>query len=108
MVDDHTKLGDQMRLVAEKMGVSTPSGTSVADKALATKLNVLSGDTFDKAYIKAMVKDHRTTLASFHKEEATGANAEVKDATKQAIPTIRAHLQLAEKIAKSHNADVSK
>src|ERR1700756_2463128 len=59
MIDDHTKMGDQMRDVAQKEGINAAAGTTAKDKALEAKLKALSGDSFDKAYIEAMVKDHR-------------------------------------------------
>ena len=55
MVDDHTKLGDQMKQIAQQQGIDVPDGIPAKDKDLETKLNSLSGDAFDKAYIKAMV-----------------------------------------------------
>ena len=37
------------------------------------KLDVLSGESFDKAYIKAMVQDHSKDLAEFRQEvKSTG------------------------------------
>ncbi len=108
MVDDHTRLGDQMRSVAEKVGVQPPAGTSMGDKALEAKLDLLSGDTFDKAYIQAMVKGHREDLTTFEKEESSGTDPEVRDAARQGAKVVRAHLQLVEEIARSHNIDVGK
>ena len=59
MVADHTKLGDQMKLIAAQLGVKAPDGPSKKDKELYTKLQGLSGKDFDDAYIVAMVKDHK-------------------------------------------------
>lgn len=55
-----------MKGVAEQFGVTPPTTLSAADTALEAKLKMLSGDAFDKAYIKAMVKDHQTDLAASH------------------------------------------
>jgi len=107
MVNDHTKLGEEMRSVAGKVGVEGPSGTSVGAKATAAKLDLLTGDTFDKAYIKAMVKDHRDDLKSFEKEATSGANSEIKAAAKKGAETVRHHLEMAEQIAKSHKVDIN-
>jgi len=68
MVDDHTKMGEQMKQVAQQEGINVPDGIPAKDKALETKLNSLSGDAFDKAYIKAMVQDHRKDLRSSRKK----------------------------------------
>ncbi len=50
MVTDHTKLGDQMKQVAQQIGVKPPDGPSKKDKELYTKLQALSGAKFDDAY----------------------------------------------------------
>ena len=70
MVDDHTQLGEQMKTVAGQIGVTPPKMIPPMDKALEVKLKMLSGDDFDQAYIKAMVKDHEQDLAAFKKETA--------------------------------------
>src|SRR4051812_28926361 len=57
MVDDHTKLNEQMKPIASQLGITPPTSLDNKHQAIATKLNGLSGEAFDKAYIKAMIKD---------------------------------------------------
>src|SRR5271165_6202649 len=83
MVDDHSKLGDQMKTVAQQIGVKVPDGPSKKDKATMAKLQALSGDDFDKAYVKDMIKDHKADLNDFKSEVANGSNPVVKDAANQ-------------------------
>jgi putative membrane protein len=83
MVDDHTKMGDQMKEVAQKEGISIPSEVQAKDKELETKLSSLSGDSFDNAYIKAMLKDHQHDLSEFKKEANSGNDTSIKDAASQ-------------------------
>ena len=103
MVDDHTKLGDEMKEVAQKESVSVPTGIPAKDKALETKLQSLSGDAFDKAYIQAMVKDHRHDLSEFKKEANSGNDTNIKDAASHGAEVISEHLKMAEQMAKTHN-----
>ena len=107
MIDDHTRMGKEMTKVAEEVGVPPSSGTSMDEKAAATKLRVLSGESFDKAYIKEMVKDHREDLDAFNKEAAEGSNPVVKDAARSGAKTISSHLELAKQIASSNGINVS-
>jgi putative membrane protein len=106
MVDDHTKLGEQMKQIAQKEGISVPDGIPAKDKALETKLNSLSGEEFDKAYIKAMVKDHRKDLSEFKKEASSGNDTSIKDAANQGSQIISEHLQMVEQMAQKHNVQV--
>ena len=103
MVDDHTKLNDQMKPLAAKDGVTPPTQLSPKDQALATKLEGLSGDQFDKAYIQAMVQDHKKDLHEFKKEAATTQDPGLKAAVSQGQTVIHGHLEMVEQLAKTHN-----
>jgi putative membrane protein len=107
MIDDHTKLGEKMKTVAGEVGVTPPTMTTAGDIALKTKLEVLSGDTFDKAYISAMVKDHEEDLKDFKKEIATGTSPAVKGAAREGETVITHHLAMIRKMAQAHNVTAS-
>jgi putative membrane protein len=102
MVDDHTKLGDQLKPIAASIGVQPPMGLMPKDKELMIKLQGLSGDDFDKAYIKAMLKDHKQDDKEFQMEASSGQNADEKAAAMQGDQIIKQHLQMVEELAKAH------
>jgi putative membrane protein len=103
MVEDHTQLGDQIKPIAQRLGVKEPKGPSRKDKQLVTKLEGLSGQQFDEAYIKAMVKDHQQDLKEFQDEAQTAQNPNVKRAAQQGAGLISQHLQMIQQIAQNHN-----
>jgi putative membrane protein len=107
MVEDHTKLGDQMKQVAGQIGVDAPSMMAPTDEALEAKLKLLSGDAFDKAYISAMVKGHRADLMAFKKEAADGSSPAVKSAAADGEKVVAEHLHMIRKIAQSHDVGTS-
>lgn len=104
MVDDHTKLGDQMKPIAAQMGVNAPTKLSKKDAATLTKLQGMSGSQFDNAYIKDMVSDHQKDLSDFKQEAGNTQNPGLKQATQQDAQVISEHLQMAEQLSKAHNA----
>jgi putative membrane protein len=106
MVEDHTKLGDQMKGVAEQIGVTPPTVLTASDLALEAKLKALSGDEFDKAYIRAMVKAHETDLAAFRKEAAAGTSPAVTGAAGEGAKMVHEHLEMIRKIAQTHQVAV--
>jgi putative membrane protein len=108
MIDDHTKLNEQMRPVAQQLGVEIPTEVSKKDKSLMSKMQALSGPAYDEAYIKDMVKDHKQDLSEFHMEASNGHDASVRDAATQGSKTISEHLQMAEQLAKDQNVDLAK
>ena len=78
MIDDHTKLGDEMKQVAVQMKMKVPDSPSKKDKSSMAKLQALNGDDFDKAYIKDMVKDHQQDLKDFKQEAQNTSNPDLK------------------------------
>ena len=108
MVDDHTKLNDQMKPIASQLGIDASPGIPAKKEALQKKLEGLSGADFDKAYMSAMVKDHRKDLKEFQKEASSGRNPQLKDAAQQGAQVIEQHLELAEQVAQKVGASSGK
>jgi putative membrane protein len=99
MVDDHGKANDQLTQIAQKDGMSVPSSPSSRDEAQANKLSGMSGDAFDKAYIRAQVAAHKKAVALFTKESDKGQNSDLKDFATQTLPTLQEHLQMVTTLA---------
>ena len=103
MIDDHTKLNEQMKPVAQQLGVTVPDQISKGDRKTMAKLQGLSGSAYDQAYIKDMVKDHKQDLNEFQMEASSGQDQTAKDAANQGSKIIAQHLQMAQQMAKDQN-----
>jgi putative membrane protein len=101
MVDDHGKMQDQLKPVAEQMGVKVPDGPSKGQMKSMDKMKGLSGDAFDQAYIKDMVKDHKKDDSDFKLEAQSTQNPQLKQLVSEADQTIESHLQQAQQIAQT-------
>lgn len=99
MVKDHTAAGDQLKSLAGSKGVSLPTSASVSEMAAKGKLDVLTGDTYDKSYIRGQIKAHHEAIALFRKEIASGEDADAKAFAQQTLPTLEKHLKAARDIA---------
>lgn len=99
MVYDHSKANDQLKELAANKGVSLPQTPGMKEKAIKMRLSKLSGDQFDKAYMKDMLEDHKDDIAAFQKESTSGSDADVKNFASQTLPTLQDHLKEAENIA---------
>jgi putative membrane protein len=108
MVDDHSKANDQLKSIASQKGVTLPTDLSAKDKAEKDRLSKLSGEQFDKAYMKAMVKDHKTDVAEFQKEANSGKDSDVKNFASQTLPTLQDHLKMAQQDAKTVSSNSMK
>jgi putative membrane protein len=98
MVNDHTKANDQLKGVASNKGVTLPDALDAKDKALYDRLNGLSGDAFDKAYMRAMIKDHVEDVAEFRKESKAAHDPDVRSFASGTLPTLEDHLRMAKQV----------
>jgi putative membrane protein len=99
MVTDHSKVNDELKALAARKQTSVSSTMGVKENALKLKLEVLSGETFDKSYMSSMVKDHQDDVAAFQKEADTGTDPDVKSFASKTLPTLKEHLSMAQRIA---------
>ena len=95
MIDDHSKANNQLKEAAGKDRMTLPSTMDAKDQSLYNQLRDLSGPAFDKAYMKAMVKDHEEDVKEFQKEANKGANPDIKNFASTTLPTLQEHLELA-------------
>jgi putative membrane protein len=101
MVKDHSAANDKLKSIASSKNLSLPTSPSVRQMATKAKLDMLSGETFDKSYIKAMIKDHQQTIALFKKEAMSGEDTDAKAFAAATLPTLRSHLKKINSIAAS-------
>jgi putative membrane protein len=106
MVDDHTKLNNQMAQVADSLGVMLPKSMNKEDQAEYDKLNGLSGNDFDTEYLSFMVKDHHKDLHEFRIEAASRADQTLHDAVVQAETVIHEHTVMVDKLARAKGIPV--
>ncbi len=94
---DHSTANQQAMTAASSMGVTPPSEPSAKEQATYQHLASLSGKEFDKAFVKAEVKDHKKDIAEY-KKEAKSSNSPAANYAQQILPDLHKHLQLAESL----------
>jgi putative membrane protein len=99
MVDDHSKANDQLKQLAQTKGVTLPTDMTKAQHKDMDKLSKMTGASFDKAYMKMMVKDHKKDVAEFQKESKSAKDADLKSWAGTTLPTLQDHLKMAEDTA---------
>jgi putative membrane protein len=103
MMENRSKLDEQLKPVAQKMDVRVPKKPSKKEKELMAKLEALSGPQFDEEYIKAVAKGNEQDVKNFQTEAESAADPTLQLAAKQDATVLAAHQQAVEKIAQSHN-----
>jgi putative membrane protein len=92
MVDDHTKANDDLKSLAEKKGMTLLTDMNAHQQGSYSKLRRLSGDAFDRAYVKDMVKDHEEDVKEFQKEAKNGTDEDIKGFAARTLPVLQRHL----------------
>ena len=101
MVKDHSTADQQLWKIASAKDIKMPTTASLEQVAARDRLKLLSGDSFDKAYIKNQIDAHRDTIALFKKEASFGHDPQAKEFATATLPTVQAHLDRIMKIAGS-------
>lgn len=98
MVDDHSKANQDLMQVASSKGWTLPASLDAKHQADVGKMSSLSGEAFDRAYVKMMVSDHKKDVGEFQKESTRGADADIKSFATRTLPTLQEHLQMIQRI----------
>ncbi|HWD88287.1 MAG TPA: DUF4142 domain-containing protein [Mucilaginibacter sp.] len=100
MISDHTAAGEKLHKVMDIELVKGPYPVSDEHKELIDSLSKLTGDTFDKAYMKFMVDSHQEAVELF--EGGTEVRmTHVQTFAKETLPTVEHHLEDAKNILAS-------
>lgn len=101
MIDDHSRMDNELKAVADANGVMLPKKMKKEDQAEYDKLNALSGDDFDKEYLLYMVKDHREDLRAFRMESTVAVDQGLQAEAAKGAAVIREHLMMVTKLAQA-------
>jgi putative membrane protein len=93
MVDDHTKANQRLEQLASSKGITLDKSKSSSGKA--SQMMNMSGEQFDRAYMRHMVSDHQKDVSEFEKMSNSAKDPE------ETLPTLREHLQQARTINQS-------
>lgn len=93
MIDDHTKVGQQLAQLAKTKGYDAPTEPSLMQKA---KLKTLSmrDEGFDEAYVNEIgVSAHEDAVELFLKASQDAQDPDVKQFATQTLPSLQKHLE---------------
>jgi putative membrane protein len=99
IVDDHTKAGAQLKALADSKQVTLPTVPGADAQKEGKSLQMKKSSAFDQAWSKAMVNDHQKAVKMFTQEGKQAKDADVRQFALNTLPTLNAHLQMAQKLA---------
>lgn len=90
MVKDHTKANAELKQLAQSRDVTLPTAYPEKDKAHVEEMKKLTGDAFDKHYMKMMVDDHVKTIDLF-KLAAKNSDVNISKFAAKTLPVLETH-----------------
>lgn len=103
MVQDHSKADDELKQATSKENIQLSNELDRSDQVTYDRLSKLSGDAFDRAYARDMVRDHSKDVAEFQREAKNGRNESIKNFAAQTLPTLQNHLDQARQMEQTVN-----
>jgi putative membrane protein len=101
MVDDHRKIGEEVKTLAQNKNITLPADADGSHNATHDRLAKLSGEAFDRAYMKAMADGHLKTVYAFRLEARSGKDPDVKAWASKTLPMLEDHLRQAQEANKA-------
>jgi putative membrane protein len=100
MIVDHTRAGQNLKLIALSKDVTVVDTMTLEHKATLGNLMQQTGPAFDKAYMQMMLADHEKAVQLFH-DGAENIDKKLQDFATKTIPVLKTHLDSAKTISAS-------
>jgi putative membrane protein len=101
IVADHAQVNRELAEVVSRLRVMLPNHIGGEAAAGIRSLRSLNARRFDSTYIQMMVEDHRVDIAEFEAEVNQGSNGALREFARRTLPTLREHLRVARKLART-------
>jgi putative membrane protein len=98
MVADHNRINVRLKQIAKDADIDLPTHMERQHTEESEKLIAQHGAEFDAQYMKHMVLDHQEDIKQFEDEVQHGSDHAIIDFAKDNLPTLKNHLQMAEKV----------
>jgi putative membrane protein len=97
LVVDCTLANKQAEELAGQIGVDIPADLNVNQKATVERLSKLSGAAFDRAFVREIIAELKANMPRFE-NQAKKADDPVGEYARQILPTLKGHLEEAQKL----------
>jgi putative membrane protein len=99
---DHSAANDELKALAstKKIMLAEAAGHG----PVHAKLEKLSGAAFDRAFVAAMLDDHKKDVAAFEKAASSAGDSDIKAFAAKTLPTLKAHLTQVQELSKNVGA----
>jgi putative membrane protein len=108
MVKDHTKANQELEALAKQKGFTIPNALDNEHRAKIDELSGLSGEAFDKAYLKQQRMGHEKMLRLMQDEATNGKDPDLKSFAAKTEKVVSEHHARIQKISGTGGAHASR
>jgi putative membrane protein len=101
IVRDHTKANEELNKLADKKRLTVARTMDQKHTRMATRLAGMTGEAFDRDFVRQMVADHDEAVQLFEAEAKNGQDADLKEFASKTLPTLKEHRKMARDLAKT-------
>jgi len=98
MITAHTQANEELQKACYSAGVTLPNGLSAEAHKDVTDMAEKKDKAFDRAYIKAMVKEHQATMEKLDAAAHNMKDTALQHYAQKTLPIVTAHLEEARHI----------
>ncbi|MCW2879202.1 MAG: hypothetical protein JWQ95_3302 [Sphaerisporangium sp.] len=96
LVEDHTKLDEQVRALAAKLNVSLPSTPNADQQGWMAELSTKTGEDYDRTFADRLRAAHGKVFSAVALVRAGTKNSEIRAFAQVAIDVVMKHMTLLE------------
>jgi putative membrane protein len=104
MITDHSSANMLLAGIAARKNLEVSDEAELTTKAKKFVLEQRDGESFDEAYANNQVEAHKDTIELFE-QAAVSDDAEIAAFSKQTLPKLKQHLQMAKTLAAKYDND---
>ncbi|MES2674287.1 MAG: DUF4142 domain-containing protein [Pseudomonadota bacterium] len=101
MIADHTAANEKLKSIAQQKNLKVATEAELTKKAKALILKQRDGESFNAAYARSQVADHKDTIELFNKA-AVSEDVELAGFATATLPKLEHHLMMAQELEKAH------
>ena len=100
MVEEHTRLNQELASLAEQRGLSAPTLPSSINQSVAAALGTRTGAAFDRAYLDEQAAAHQMTLTLFRNAADNADDQALRAFARSHVGIIQQHLDRAQTLSR--------
>lgn len=104
---DHTAAAQQLRPIAQRLGVDANQEVKGKHEKILTRLQRLEEQEFDREFAKVALQDHKKDIEEYQKASTQVQDAQLKQYITQTLPKLQQHMQHALQVAQTVGVDRS-